>query len=296
MIGKYFRELTKRNWGAPWHFIIVVLCGQLYLHVFSIESLRSPILYVGLLVLAVITVFYERNQVVHESQTLRGAIEDALMNFAGAIAACLPLILPDSIILAAAPLVCIDPGHGGNDPGACYDGVVEKHVNLRAATFLQNALKKAGVDSFLTRSDDVHVGLGTRVSLANAGGADLFISLHANASPSPNPHGVQVYFYDVSLKSARIADALLPPLVEVHGEESQWSRIIGGKFYVLQFTRMPAVLVEMGFLSNDADRVLLSSDGYLAKLMGALAAGIGCLFGSKKEKGRRKKEEGKRKK
>ncbi len=109
-----------------------------------------------------------------------------------------------------APLVVvIDPGHGGIDPGAEAEGMTEAHVILTFARELAERLRRAGMTVILTREEDVFVPLETRVSVARAGGADLFLSLHADALAEGTATGATVYTLDGAARdeaSARLAE------------------------------------------------------------------------------------------
>ena len=82
------------------------------------------------------------------------------------------------------PVVALDPGHGGKDPGAMANGLREKDVNLKVGLLLRSILEQYGVDARLTRGDDRYLKLGERTQLANNWNADLFVSLHCNALPA----------------------------------------------------------------------------------------------------------------
>ena len=129
--------------------------------------------------------------------TLTLRAQDAAAFAAGAAAAPPPPAAPQR-----APIVAIDPGHGGIDPGAAQGGLIEKDVTLAHAQALRAALERAGLGVALTRDADVFLGLGARVALARAAGAEVLVSLHADAVPQPDVAGVSVYTL-----SARASDA-----------------------------------------------------------------------------------------
>jgi len=129
--------------------------------------------------------------------TLTLRAQDAAAFAAGAAAAPPPPAAPQR-----APIVAIDPGHGGIDPGAAQGGLIEKDVTLAHAQALRAALERAGLRVALTRDADVFLGLGARVALARAAGAEVLVSLHADAVPQPDVAGVSVYTL-----SARASDA-----------------------------------------------------------------------------------------
>jgi len=106
---------------------------------------------------------------------------------------------------AKRPIVVIDPGHGGHDPGAQAPGIVaEKDAALAIAMRLRNALAALGVDARLTRDDDTFLSLAERTQMANRAGADLFISVHLNSSPDSGTTGIETYYLNNSTDRATI--------------------------------------------------------------------------------------------
>ncbi len=213
--------------------------------------------------------------------------------------------------------IAIDPGHGGKDPGAIGpEGSLEKDINLRMALDLADSLREAyGYEVLLTRMDDSFVPLEERARLANKHHADLFISLHCNASSSPRRKGFEVYFLSERASDshadavARLENAVLAlegkelptpsrlkqvlrslqitanineasaagSLLDRHLSERLSVPSLGVKqaaFYVLRGAEMPAVLVEMAFVSNRHEERLLQSSSFRKKMVEGLAAGI----------------------
>lgn len=211
--------------------------------------------------------------------------------------------------------IVIDPGHGGKDPGATgIRGVVEKEIVLRVAKKLADRLKKElGIEVILTRHDDTFIPLEDRTAIANAQGADLFISLHTNASPNPEAKGLETYYLDntndegsirlaarenatsrksisdlqfilsdltQNLKledSISLAHRLQSSIVSEMGPKYGEVRDLGVKkalFYVLVGARMPSVLVEMFFITNRAEGSALARRSYQNSLVDALFEGI----------------------
>lgn len=172
--------------------------------------------------------------------------------------------------------ICIDAGHGGSDPGAvAADGTKEKDVALMYAKRLEKELRDAGHDVKMVRTNDDFVGLTLRANKANDWGADCFVSLHANASSRASAQGAWVIYDDKTaadagkalaasifreLEAAGLADS--DAEAEVFPDGSPW---VGGRqLAVLSRTKMPAVLVELGFLTNPGD---------LSKLKDPMTAG-----------------------
>ena len=169
--------------------------------------------------------------------------------------------------------IVIDPGHSGPvEPGACAVGVRECDVVLSIATLLSERLTENGHEVLLTRTGDIdYDGLAFRAELANANEADVFISLHANSAESPAAHGTEVYHYPGSVRGKRLVTYLQSRLVAEMGTADRGVK--EANFQVLRETDCPAALVEVAFISNEADRRLLT--GYVGQLAAAVAIASG---------------------
>lgn len=179
------------------------------------------------------------------------------------------------------PLVCIDPGHGGADPGAVAGGVRESDVVLAHALAIGAALEAAGAAVLYTRTEDVARTLASRARAANDAHAARFVSVHANASASEAPRGFQVFHCRGSeageALARRIYDAALPAAgaTDWSGVYPDESAACGYRaLYVLRATRMPAVLIELGFLTHAGERERLQDPAYRQLLAASVAAGI----------------------
>ena len=169
--------------------------------------------------------------------------------------------------------VVIDPGHGGESPGAWYEGVSEKDIDLAVSLKLEALLEELGYQVVMTRSSDVSIGLYERADLANAAGADLFVSIHANAAEGrPDYQGIFTYYHPTSSRGARLAQAIQGPLCEATGGIDRGIR--SADFVVLRETSMCAVLVEMGFMSSPEELARLLDDAYQDQLAWGIAEGI----------------------
>ena len=185
--------------------------------------------------------------------------------------------------------IVLDAGHGmGNrtskvyDPGAIMGDIQEAVLNLKYAREVEELLKEKGYDVIQTRTDNqTEVPLGKRASIANDAGADLFVSVHCNASTSKNSRGVIVYHYPGSERGESAAKSVRKNLVKILDEEvedfdSSLGSIMEEAFYVLKHTKMPAILVETGFLTNETDRnYLLNNPRTIAR---GIADGIDSYF------------------
>ena len=178
-------------------------------------------------------------------------------------------------------LIAIDPGHGGNDPGAMNNayGLTESKLTLGIALRLRDALRRLGWRVVMTRDADYEVGdpkgddhqeLQARCDVANAAGARVFVSVHINSSLSRSLNGTTTYYWRSSDRV--LAQAIQNALVTADGINSMGVR--REQFYVINHTDMPAALVETAFLSNPHDAALLQAPSFLDKLANGIAKGI----------------------
>ena len=209
--------------------------------------------------------------------------------------------------------VVIDAGHGGHDPGARVNGISEAALVLDVATRLEDLLKKQNVEVVLTRRTNEYVALEERTALANRSDADLFLSIHANASTAQSARGVETYFLNfasnpeaeaiAARENAGSAKSMrhLPDIVQAIAmnnkldESRDFATIVQSTLYdqlrktnktlknlgvkqapfmVLVGARMPSVLAEISFMSNRAEATLLKTDRYKQQIAEALSAGI----------------------
>lgn len=167
--------------------------------------------------------------------------------------------------------IVIDAGHGGKNPGAVYQGRRESDDALRLAMAVGNILEENGYDVIYTRTTDATQSVGQKAAIANEEGADLFLSIHRNAADYPGQYdGIQTLLYDDSGLKKKIAERINANL------EALGFRNIGvdirPNLVVLNSTRMPALLVEAGFIDSDKDNQLF--DSRFQALAQAIADGI----------------------
>jgi N-acetylmuramoyl-L-alanine amidase len=171
--------------------------------------------------------------------------------------------------------VVIDPGHGGPDPGAVgIGGLRETDVVLDVSLQVARLLQARGVQVLLTRTTEVDVDLPPRVTLANSSGADVFVSVHANAlsMERPDVNGIET-FYFAGGRSQSLAEAIQQQLMAISpGTPDRGAR--PGRFFVIRRTVMPSALAEMGFVTGEVDAPRLADPAYRRRLAQALAAGI----------------------
>lgn len=181
-------------------------------------------------------------------------------------------IIPDHI------LICLDPGHGGDDPGAVFGDQREKDDNLRMALAVRDKLESYGFENLtvmLTREDDTELELQQRVDIANDANATLFISIHRN---SGGGQGIETWTSAEALQpETRLATYIQKglaaiPMVKDRGVKSGTASNPLASYFVVGNTEMPACLVELGFLDNVEDLLLFEAafDDYAA----AIADGI----------------------
>lgn len=173
-------------------------------------------------------------------------------------------------------LIVIDPGHGGKDPGAIGTNTrtTESELVLRVGLKLQKQLEAKGFRTYITRDDDRYVDLYQRPNIANKLGADLFVSIHINAFSRASAQGIEVLYAEDSTRDnygfARIMqDYLLSYLNRVDRGVVNRPRLV-----VLKNTMMPAVLAELGFLTNPEEEQLLIHNEYLEKASNAIYKSI----------------------
>lgn len=177
------------------------------------------------------------------------------------------------------PKIFIDPGHGGPDPGAVGNGVTEEFVNLNVSLELARLLRDAGFDVriYRTTSDEnvlenKNADLRNRAQTANDWGADYFISIHTNSSTNPAAQGVEAYVYRLGTTSERLADSIVDSVSENLGSQNRG--VMQANFAVLRRTNMPAVLVELGYLTNATEALNLNSPAWQRAVAAAIFEGI----------------------
>ncbi|CYU70776.1 cell wall hydrolase/autolysin [Streptococcus suis] len=195
--------------------------------------------------------------------------------------------------------VYIDPGHGGRDSGASYGGVHEKNLALSVSNKLRENLLKYGINVLMTRTGDYDVDFKTeRSRMTNASNADLFISIHFNATGAgvSNATGIETYWYQYDPKyqpkinkemhnnptrlaeSEILANKVQESLIKETGAVNRGVR--RETFAVLRETAIPAILVELGFMDNPSELQVIKQDSYHTRLAKALAQGVMNWYGA----------------
>ena len=167
--------------------------------------------------------------------------------------------------------IMLDAGHGGQDPGAVYKGRQEKDDNLKLALAVGKILEDNGINVSYTRTTDVYQTPFEKAQLANQAGVDYFISFHRNSSPKDNQYnGVEVLVYDKNGIKYEMAQNIVGALGELGFREIGVQARPG--LVVLRKTKMPALLIETGFLNSDKDNQLYDEKN--AEIAQAIAGAI----------------------
>ncbi|AIQ64582.1 N-acetylmuramoyl-L-alanine amidase [Paenibacillus stellifer] len=169
-------------------------------------------------------------------------------------------------------VIVLDAGHGAKDSGAIgITGKYEKNFNLAVVLKAAELLKKENnIDVVLTRSDDTFLELSERVAIANNLNADLFISVHANSSSTSVASGTETYYKrDESKAFAKVMHKYLVQATGLNDRGVQY-----GNFHVIRETKMPAILLEVGYLSNKKDESLLFTEALQQRVAEAIVSGV----------------------
>jgi N-acetylmuramoyl-L-alanine amidase len=176
------------------------------------------------------------------------------------------------------PVIVLDPGHGGYDPGASYNGLKEKDLNLALA--LKVAEKLDGVKVLLTRERDIYVSLADRVALSKRAEPDLFLSLHANAGGG---HGFESFIYSglgAKDPAVKMQQALHEKIINALNRWETFDRgLKKAAFYVLRYNPAPAVLIESLFLDNRREAAIWREPLFAETLSAGIVKGIHAALG-----------------
>lgn len=186
--------------------------------------------------------------------------------------------------------IAIDPGHGGSDSGAIGPtGIMEKSVTMRVSRELKRLLEAEGAQVVLTRTGDTEVSekgaaatsveeLQARCDVANKANADIFLSIHADAFTNREVKGTTAYYYEKGTKQSRLlADSVRTALIDSIGTVDRGTQTCN--FYVVKHTDMPAILVEISFISNPDEEKMMNSETGVKKIARGIADGIADYFG-----------------
>ena len=179
------------------------------------------------------------------------------------------------------PLVVIDAGHGAYDLGAHSSDYEEKGICLKAAMLLRKQLEKAGYRVLMTRSRDEFVPLKKRAEMANQARGQVLVSLHCNSAKNRLAKGVEIYYTQKTepwraKKSKEMAQMVLSKILAETKAESRG--IKDANFVVIKETKMPSILIEMGFLTNEEEQKRLKEPAYLEAMMQSVTSGLSAYF------------------
>jgi N-acetylmuramoyl-L-alanine amidase len=168
-------------------------------------------------------------------------------------------------------IVVVDPGHGGRDPGAIGLGSIqEKNIVLSISLEVAKILERQGVRVIMTRAGDRDVSLAGRVAIAQRANADVFVSIHGNSiGGRSSVNGLETYYYSEGYRLARTIHRSILSRIDLRDRGVRRAR-----FYVIRETSMPAVLVEVGFVTGSIDGRNLARASYRQQMAEAIAAGI----------------------
>lgn len=177
--------------------------------------------------------------------------------------------------------VCLDPGHGGTDPGAVGpSGTRESDVVLQIGKYIRRGLLDSGHEVLCTRSNDSYVSLSGRCEMANDWRADLMLSIHANAAENPTAHGFEVWTSRGQTSADPIAERIFEsisgafPRLAPRFDRTDGDSDKEAGFAVLIGTRMPAVLIEVAFIPNAIEERWLRDIGWRMRMAGAIVSAL----------------------
>jgi N-acetylmuramoyl-L-alanine amidase len=184
-------------------------------------------------------------------------------------------------------VIVVDPGHGGIDPGVVgRSGAMEKDVTLEVGRRLAASLGQAGAMVLMTRDTDTDLSdpgtigasakkredLKRRVALANDNEADLYVSIHVNSTSDPSRRGAQTFVQQGSAESKKASQMIQSELAGLLKNTARQPSEVD--FYITRNTSMPAVIVEIGFMTNETEEKLLADPVYQGKVAWAVYAGM----------------------
>lgn len=186
--------------------------------------------------------------------------------------------------------VIVDAGHGGVDGGtSADDGTLEKHLNLQIALKLESILKSMGINTVMTRTEDISIhdesantirnkkisDLKNRLSIINNTDDSVFVSIHQNHFSNPIYYGTQIFYSKNNPESSILANSIRQSVISVlQKDNTREIKQSGTDIYLLHHAQTPAVMVECGFLSNADETAKLKDENYQRKLAFMIAIGI----------------------
>ena len=186
-----------------------------------------------------------------------------------------PKKIKEKPTLSSMKKVVIDPGHGGADSGAIGGGVYEKDLNLDVAKMVQQKLAKKDIYVYMTRTKDETLSLEDRVNYSNEINPNIFVSIHTNSTVKEDSYGIEThYFKDDSYKLAQKVHENFASSKNLKKWETIDRGVIKSRFYVINHTEAPSILIEMGFISNLEERSKLLKKGRREDIADSIVEGI----------------------
>ncbi len=197
--------------------------------------------------------------------------------------------IPEEFACLSGKHIVIDPGHGGPDPGKVgINQALEKDINLSISLKLKTLLESYYASVAITRSEDRSLAdesashakqsdLTNRIKIINDARTDIAISIHQNSFQQESSHGAQVFYHTSSEQGKLLADSLQTALISVDPENHRCAKA-NDSYYLLKKSTCPLVIVECGFLSNQAEAEKLCTDAYQDALSNAIVSGIAAYF------------------
>lgn len=187
---------------------------------------------------------------------------------------------------SAKPIVVLDAGHGGIDPGKVgINGELEKDINLAIAHKVKRYLEQQDVEVIMTRQEDIGlyqesdsnkkvVDMKARLAIIEKASPQLAVSIHQNSYPDASVSGMQVFYYKDSQKGKDAALLMQQQMIASMQPKKEREAKDNGTYYLLKKTTVPLIIVECGFLSNETEAALLVTDAYQEKLAWSIHLGI----------------------
>jgi N-acetylmuramoyl-L-alanine amidase len=178
-------------------------------------------------------------------------------------------------------VIVIDAGHGGDDFGThtlTKPRHEEKNLTLVTAHMVNSYLKRLGYQTIMTRHDDIFIPLKNRANIANFYNANLFVSVHYNSAPNKKAHGIEVFYYNDKNnnkrkeESKKLAGFVLDNVIDLTKAKNRGVK--QENFAVIRETKMPAVLIESGFLSNEEESAKIRDPAYVKRIAQGVAKGV----------------------
>ncbi|MFF2178537.1 N-acetylmuramoyl-L-alanine amidase [Lysinibacillus sp. NPDC058147] len=180
-------------------------------------------------------------------------------------------------------IIIIDPGHGGKDPGTVVGSYSEKAITLKVGTLVKQKLEAAGAKVYMTRTGDTYPSLQDRVDFTNANYGEIFVSIHVNSAANTSAQGTETY-YAISTGDMYQEDIDLATFVNnqiVNNLNMKNRGVKEEQYYVIRNTIIPAILVELGFLTNNEDRGKMTNDQYAELFADSIYKGISQYYAKK---------------